>query len=231
MEQLARSAAILLMGGAGARMGGSYPDKTLAPIAGKPVFMYPLLAIDGSKIFSEIVVVTRDDWQRGKVLQLLDGLTLRANISCIRGGDSRQKSALNALLHMQSSGPDFVLIHDAARPLLPANSLPLLLSALVDHDGAILAHRATDTLLHVSPRGRKYLRRDGVWHVETPQMFKYGAILNAYLEAKRPLSDDSSALPGSAKVKIIENFHPNIKITYPGDIAAVEALLNKGSGR
>ncbi|MDR3274358.1 MAG: 2-C-methyl-D-erythritol 4-phosphate cytidylyltransferase [Puniceicoccales bacterium] len=227
MNQPENGTAILLMGGAGTRMGGSCPDKTLVPIVGRPVFSYSLLTIDSSKKFSEIVIVTRDSVQRGKIEQYVGNLSMHSNVSYVQGGDSRQKSVLNALLYVRQKQQNFVLIHDAARPLVTRENLWQLISALDGHGGAILAHGATDTLINISNRERQYLQRDSVWHVETPQIFGYEAILDAYLKAKGLLTDDSSALPQCAKVKIVENFHPNIKITHPRDLIVVEALLTK----
>jgi 2-C-methyl-D-erythritol 4-phosphate cytidylyltransferase len=207
-------------------MAASCGDKSLAPLAGKPAFLHSLLAIDASEMFSDVAIVVRDETQRSEVERHIGTLNPHANVSYVQGGDSRQKSVLNALLHAQRNHSDFALIHDAARPLITGEHLRSLLSALDDHDAAILAHRATDTLVDVSNGGRSYLSRNTIWHVETPQIFKYQVILDAYLGAKGPLADDSSALPSSSKVKIIENFIPNIKITYPQDLAVVEALLS-----
>jgi 2-C-methyl-D-erythritol 4-phosphate cytidylyltransferase len=219
------------MGGMGTRMGDFCRDKTLVLVAGKPLFLYSLTEIERSKIFFEIVIVVRDSAQQKKIECHLCALSVHASVSYVRGGNSRQKSVLNALLHVQQKHPHFVLIHDAVRPFVTQNNLHQLLSALEDHSGAILAHRATDTLVDVSNGERQYLQRDTVWHVETPQMFNYEIILDACLRVKEPLTDDSSMLQRDAKIKIIENFHLNIKVTYPRDLALVEALLAKESER
>jgi 2-C-methyl-D-erythritol 4-phosphate cytidylyltransferase len=223
----ARGVAFLLMGGSGTRMGGSCRDKSLVPIAGKPAFLHSLLTIDDSGAFSTTVIVTRDSAQREEIKCHIDApdLHLHGNVEYVRGGNSRRQSVLNALLHARQSQPNFALIHDAARPLITGDNLHSLLSAMDSHDAAILAHRATDTLVDISGNGRKYLPRNATWHVETPQIFRFGVILDAYLNAEGPLTDDSSALPESVEVKIIENFTPNIKITYPQDLATIEALL------
>jgi 2-C-methyl-D-erythritol 4-phosphate cytidylyltransferase len=226
VNALTKGTAVLLMGGLGVRMNSSCQDKSLVPVAGKPVFLHSLLAINALETFSYITIVIRDEAQRSEVERHIDTLNLHSNVSYIQGGDSRQKSVLNALLHGQWNHPDFALIHDAVRPLVTEEHLRSLLSALGGHDAAILAHRATDTLMNVSNGKRSYLPRDTIWHVETPQVFKYKVILDAYLRAKSPLTDDSSALPNNSRVKIIENFTPNIKITYPQDLATVEALLS-----
>jgi 2-C-methyl-D-erythritol 4-phosphate cytidylyltransferase len=226
MEQR-KGVAILLMGGMGTRMGDFCQDKTLVLVAGKPLFLYSLIEIEKSKNFFEIVIVIRDSAQQKEIEGHLCALNMRASVSYVRGGNSRQKSVLNALLYVQQKHPNFVLIHDAVRPFVTQNNLRQLLSALEDHSGAILAHRATDTLIDVSNGERRYLQRDAVWNVETPQMFNYEVILDAYLKAKGPLTDDSSALQRDAKIKIIENFHFNTKVTYPRDLTLVEALLTK----
>jgi 2-C-methyl-D-erythritol 4-phosphate cytidylyltransferase len=210
-------------------MAASCGDKSLALVADKPVFLHSLLAIDSAGIFSDVTIVIRDEAQQREIERYLGAVNLCAKVSCVQGGDSRQKSVLNALIHAQHSRPDFVLIHDAARPLIAKDCMHLLLSALGDHDAAVLAHKATDTLMDVSGDKRNYLLRDTIWHIETPQIFRYEVILDAYLKAKGPLTDDSSALPESTRMKIIENFTPNIKITYPQDFATVKALLSSNS--
>jgi 2-C-methyl-D-erythritol 4-phosphate cytidylyltransferase len=189
------------------------------------VFSYSLLAIDGTEAFRDFVIVVRDARQRKSVEKYVGKFDLHSSVGYVFGGDSRQNSVLNALLYLRQRRPKFVLIHDAARPLITKDNLRQLLCAVDGHDAAVIAHRATDTLLSVAGRRRKYLLRDALWHIETPQIFKYDTILDAHGKATGPLTDDSSALCANAKVKIVENLHPNIKITHAEDILIARAIL------
>jgi 2-C-methyl-D-erythritol 4-phosphate cytidylyltransferase len=227
MNREPRRAAILLMAGSGKRMGGACSDKTLVKIKGWPVFLYSLLTLDGTGAFGDIVIVVRDPEQQKNAEKYVGKFELHAAVSYVFGGNLRQNSVLNALLHLEQKHPEFVLIHDSARPLITEDGVRQLLCAAEDCDGAVIAHGATDTLLSFAEGKRKYLPRSEVWHVETPQIFKYDLILDGYVKATGTLADDSSALGADADIKIVENAHPNIKITRPEDIFIVKSLLNK----
>lgn len=155
-------------------------------------------------------------------------LAFEPRIRTVVGGAERADSVLNALLALHDSGAkadDWVLVHDAARPLLKREDLDRLLTCLAaDPVGGLLAVPARDTLKYVGADGRvlKTIDRSVIWHALTPQMFRLGLLqraLAAALQAKVAVTDESSAMEWAGFTpRVIEGLASNIKITRPEDL-------------
>ncbi len=149
-------------------------------------------------------------------------------IKTVVGGAQRADSVRNALAALQSAGAqadDWVLVHDAARPLLEADDLTRLLVSLADDPiGGLLAAPARDTLKQVNSAGRIEctIDRSVIWHALTPQMFRLGVLHSALEEALRveaPITDEASALEYAGYMpRVIEGRASNIKVTHPDDM-------------
>ena len=142
-------------------------------------------------------------------------------------------SIANAFAHLMTLPhlPEFVAIHDAARPLATAELLERCVDAAQETGAAIVAHRVTDTI-HISDdvdfiQTTPY--RPALWAAETPQVFRTDLYARALRELDwhaNPPTDDASLvrrLPG-VKVKLVENTSPNPKITYRHDLVSYENL-------
>ena len=161
-------------------------------------------------------------------------------IQTVVGGAERADSVLNGLLALEQSGAqadDWVLVHDAARPLLDPSDLARLLIELADDPvGGLLAVPARDTLKQVGADGGvlKTIDRSLVWHALTPQMFRLGLLqrtLADALQAGVAVTDESSALEWAGFApRVIEGQASNIKITRPEDFQLLETLLTSGAG-
>lgn len=151
----------------------------------------------------------------------------------IQGGRSRATSVLAALHHLSSVAlaDDWVLVHDAARPLVTTADLTRLTTRLADHPvGGLLATPAIDTLKQVDLHGCviKTLARDGVWRALTPQMARYGllreAIERCLIDGLEP-TDEAMALEYNGHHPlIVEGSADNIKITHAIDLITAEQL-------
>jgi 2-C-methyl-D-erythritol 4-phosphate cytidylyltransferase len=233
------SAAILLAAGKGTRMAGTVEDKVLQKLGRRSVFDLSLRAFAAAEIVDSFVIVYRDQVQRGKIEALVPrSIARKYSIIWVRGGRERQDSvasALKALTRKRSAG--FVFIHDCARPLVRPETLREL-DVLVRREGAAcLAHRVTDTIKKVPGDGaapvRKRLRtldRRNLWAMETPQAFELSLIADAYrvvIQRGLSITDDLSALELASdhRVSLVENPHPNPKITRPSDLAYAGFLL------
>lgn len=221
---MSRTAVILLAAGRGSRMGGSVGDKVLAPLAGKPVFSHSAAAFAASGVADLYVVVGRDQRQ---LLQLSACAPTPALL--VLGGHERQDSVAAALAALP---PDiaFVFIHDCARPLVRPELLVALLKIVQTEHAVVLAHRVTDTIKEHRKSGRlRDLPRETLWAMETPQVFARDLIVRAYtrVQAKgRRVTDDAAAVEGLRHpVALLENPHPNPKLTLPSDLAWCELLL------
>jgi 2-C-methyl-D-erythritol 4-phosphate cytidylyltransferase len=229
---MSRTAAILLAAGSGKRMQGQVADKVLAPVAGRPVFSYSAAAFMRSAVADLYVVVYRDRWQ------MLE-LSARAPTPCllVRGGRRRQDSVAAALAALPADIA-FVFIHDCARPLIRPDQLVALHKIVRQTGAVVLAHRVTDTIKLVAPRkGRGPVRlrgldRSRLWAMETPQVFERALIDRAYRKVatrRQVVTDDTAAVELLGRgVTVLENEHPNPKLTRPADFAFLEFLLAGG---
>lgn len=223
---MARTAVILLAAGSGKRMQGTVSDKILAPVAGRPVFAHSAASFMASSVADLYVVVYRD---RPQMLELA-ALAPTPSI-LVKGGRQREDSVRSALASLP---PDiaYVFVHDCARPLVRPEQL-VALHKIVRKEGAVvLAHRVTDTIKELRGEGMlRTLDRSRLWAMETPQVFERDLICRAYAKAgagkrRRPLTDDASAVELLGRpIALLENFHPNPKLTNPADFSLVEHLL------
>lgn len=218
-----RTAAILLAAGSGRRMQGAVPDKVLFPLAGRSVFGHSAAAFMESAVADLYVVVYRD---RAQMLELSAAAPTPSLL--VRGGNERRESVMRALAALPADVA-FVFIHDCARPLIRPEQL-VALHKIVRREGAVvLAHRVTDTIKELRPRARlRTIDRSRLWAMETPQVFARDLIVRGYARAEArgvPVTDDAAAVELlGAPVAILENPHPNPKITTPSDIAYLEFL-------
>ncbi len=221
---MSRTAAILLAAGSGARMKGAVADKVLAPLAGRPVFAYSAAAFMQSQVADLYVVVYRDQRQ----MMELSAYAPTPSV-LVKGGRERQDSVANALAALP---PDIahVFIHDCARPLIRPEQLVALHKIVRREQAVVLAHRATDTIKqHRDDARLRTLERARLWAMETPQVFARDLIARAYArvaQKKLQITDDAQAVELLGHpVALLENAHPNPKLTTPADLAYVEFLL------
>lgn len=226
------TAAILLGGGKSTRMAGFVDDKIVFILFYKPVFAYSIEAFIKSKIIDTLVIVYKDLNQK-EIIQnwLIDNDLHSLNILWTQGGERRQDSVL-AGLQVLPNDTSHVLIHDMARPLIKAKTLKKIHRALQSNEAVTLAHRMTDTIKQVPPHSTQKLidlDRKTLWAMETPQAFKYPLLLKAYEKVEKEnleITDDIGAFSLlEYPIKIIENSHPNLKITVKNDIDYIEFLL------
>lgn len=221
---MSRTAAILLAAGRSRRMAGAVPDKVLAPLAGKPAFAHTAATFVRSGAVDFFVVTYRDQQQMVELSAYAPTPTI-----FVRGGAERQDSVAAALAEL----PDdvgYVFIHDCARPLVRVEQLVALHKIVRREDAVVLAHRVTDTIKEHRGEGRlRTLDRQHLWAMETPQVFSRKLLCRAYdAVAKRKLTitDDAAAVELlKHPIALLENPHPNPKLTTPADLAYLEFLL------
>ncbi len=231
---MSRTAAILLAAGSGSRMNGAVNDKILAPLAGRPVFAYSASAFMQSAVADLYVIVYRD--QR----QMMDLSAYAPTPSLlIHGGGERQDSVMNALAALPADIAH-VFIHDCARPLIRPEQLVALHKIVLREEAVVLAHRVTDTvkehLVSRSKNGEERVRlrtidRSRLWAMETPQVFARDLITRAYARVQDRglrITDDAQAVEQiDHPVALLENPHPNPKLTTASDFDYLEFLLSR----
>ena len=222
------AAAIVVAAGQGLRAGQPLP-KQFASWRGKPVLRHSVEALLASGIAPVIVVIPQGaDDVASHALLGLDDVTL------VIGGATRQASVRNGLEALAELGPEQVLIHDAARPILPPVVIERVRSALTDHAGAIPVLPVVDSLAHAegdlmgSPARREDLRR-----VQTPQAFRFASILAAHRAWAGDLSAGDDAQVAQAyglTVALVDGDEALHKLTVAADFHAEAPLVRIGSG-
>mgnify|MGYP005843568955 CR=1 FL=1 len=215
-------AALLLAAGSGTRFGASTP-KQYVPLLGRPVIRHAAEALvaGGHVAMIQPVVATGEE---ARVAELLAGLPVRPPVT---GGRTRAESVRAGLAALAADPPAIVLVHDAARPVIPPGTIAALLAALGTSPGAIPAQPVADTL----KRGREGIiletvPREGLFRAQTPQAFRYAALSEAHRGADGSATDDAALLEAAGlPVALVPGAESNIKITWPEDIARVEAHL------
>ncbi len=227
--------AIVLAGGRGRRMGGTTPKQYL-DLAGRPVVYHSLKAFEDSFIDNVILVCTEgdEDFCRKEIV-IKYGLTKVNKI--ISGGRERYDSVMKGL--SVSGGCDYIYIHDGARPLLSQHILERCQHYVEKYGAAVAAVPASDTVKIEDGNGfiKDTPERSLVWLMQTPQVFSYSLVKNAYeklAESRERLknagvsiTDDTMVVKmfGGVDAKLVENREPNLKITTPQDMIIAEALM------
>lgn len=214
-----RTLALLMAAGSGTRLGGE--PKQLRLLAGKPLYAWSLDALRAHPAIDDVIVVT------AQPERFPDGLTL------IAGGQTRQQSVRNGLEAIAATGgAERVLIHDAARPLLPPDVIDRLLDALNGHEGAVPALPVADSLRRGTGLMGADVAREGLNRIQTPQAFRFAAILAAHRAAAPGASDDAMLLP--SPVALVQGDERLAKVTSLHDWERLQmtmlADVRTGSG-
>jgi 2-C-methyl-D-erythritol 4-phosphate cytidylyltransferase/2-C-methyl-D-erythritol 2,4-cyclodiphosphate synthase len=213
-----RVAAILVAAGSGSRFGAETP-KQFIPLAGKPVIRHAAESLAAHVTFLQPV---GDAVAIGRAL---DGVP---HLPAIAGGATRQDSVRAGLEALEARMPEVVLVHDAARPLIPAGTVPALLAALEHASGAIPAVPVADTLKHVTDGLiTATVPRDGLYRAQTPQAFRYKVLLDAHHAGISMAATDDAALLEAIgeSLVIVPGSDDNIKLTYAGDMVRLERIM------
>lgn len=211
---------IIPAAGKGSRMGTSIA-KQFIQVGDKPILAY---ACD--KFLA---------W--GKTTQILVGLAnqhdfIYPQVTTYQGGKERADTVLLGLqaLQSQANDNDWILVHDAARPLVNIKDLDKLFDNLQnDKVGGILTEQATSTVKQVTNGViDKTLPREQIYLAQTPQMFRFGILLQALEKADSVVTDEASAVEQlGLAVKIIKADHPNPKLTYQSDLDYINFHLKR----
>lgn len=225
-----RVVAIVPAAGLGKRF-GQEKNKPFYPLIGKPLIIWTLEALQGIDEITEIVPVLKED-DMAMCGELVEQYNITKVKRIVPGGRERQESVYNAL-KMLDDKTSVVLIHDGARPLIDADIIRRSLYELRDGDGVVVGVPVKDTIKKAESQEslivQKTLNRNLLWAIQTPQVFFYKKIKDAYERAfaDRYYATDDAAIVEQydGKVKIVMGSYRNIKITTPEDIKIAEAIL------
>ena len=222
--------AIIVAAGRGARAGAGGP-KQYRDLAGSAVIARTAAAfLDHPQIDAVRIIIHRDD-RKEYDAAMGQFLAHKKLLEPIFGGAERQDSVRIGLESIEDQAPRQVLIHDAARPFIDAQSISRVIDALDTNDGAIAALPVHDTLKRSSGDTliETTISRDGLWRAQTPQGFHFDKILAAHRAAAgQTLTDDAAVAEASGmKVALIAGSPDNMKITQAQDFGMAETLLGR----
>ena len=231
--------AIVLAGCSGSRMGMVDRPKQFIDIYGKPVIIHTLEAFEINEKIDAICVVCVKSWQDDLSVWLKE-YDIRKVRWIADAGSSRQESSLNALNAIQSecSGDDYVIIHDAARPLVSQKIINENIEKVKEFgacDTVIPAHDTIIKSLDEKTLDSIPLRKE-LYLGQTPQSFKYSIVRKAYddyfalPEDKRPEMTDDCGLVLSSGITIgmAMGDKLNMKITTMEDLLLVKSIVRAG---
>jgi 2-C-methyl-D-erythritol 4-phosphate cytidylyltransferase / 2-C-methyl-D-erythritol 2,4-cyclodiphosphate synthase len=226
-ERRPQTAVVVVGAGRGRRLGGI--DKPFLSLAGEPLLAHSIKVFEASPLVNEIVlVVGPDSLDRAYDLVQHYGWS---KVSWIRpGGERRQDSVWQGLAAL--SRPDLVAIHDSARPFVTEEIVGRVLGEAVDSGAAIAAVPVKDTV-KVATADRTITAtpdRQTLWAAQTPQVFHYDLIVEAYRRAHEQgleATDDAQLVERLGHpVKVCLGSYENIKITTPEDVVLAEMMLS-----
>ncbi|MDR2017496.1 MAG: 2-C-methyl-D-erythritol 4-phosphate cytidylyltransferase [Syntrophobacterales bacterium] len=229
-----RTLAIILAGGAGRRMGAS-TNKQFLLLDNKPIIVHTLQAFEECRSVDGIYLVVNQKGLATIQEEILETYRFNKLMKIVIGGRLRQDSVRNGLEAINTHC-DIVVIHDGVRPFVSPSFIEKEIYLMEMFDAIIPVIPVKDTIKAISKEGFvvKTLERDSLWHVQTPQAFKYEVIAKAYKDgmAKKLYGyDDATFLEATGKkVKVIEGSPYNIKITTPEDLVFARSILSELRG-
>lgn len=219
---------IVTAAGSSRRMGGT--NKLLLPLAGKPLLVHTLSYFDRHPLVSGVVVSAPSE-QRELYAGLVREHGLSKVVKVVAGGAERQDSIRNALQALDCEPEAPVAIHDGARPCLSGDLLERLLAALATAEGSLPMVAVKDTIKRVGEKGQvlETLTRSELYAAQTPQLFRYQAILEAHQKAQADGylgTDDCSLIEYyGGIIRAVEGDYRNLKVTTPEDLELVGAYV------
>ena len=216
--------AVLVAAGRGERLGGERP-KAFVRLGRLPLLAEPLRRLDESEHVDAVVVVVPAGWEEPAIL-LAEELGASKVGACVAGGTTRADSVRAGVAEVPDDAA-VILVHDAARPLLPPDVIPRLVAALAEgFDGAVPGVPVSDTVKRVDGGVvAGTLDRSGLVAVQTPQAFT-AAALRAALARSGDATDCASLVEaGGGRIRVVDGDVRLLKVTTEDDLDRVSRWL------
>jgi 2-C-methyl-D-erythritol 4-phosphate cytidylyltransferase len=222
--------ALIVAAGSSQRMGF---DKLFADLNGKPVVAHGIQAFEDCPAVDDILIVTREG-RESEFAELVRQQGWKKVKAVLPGGKMRHFSVWNGLVALAASGtaPDFVAVHDGARPLVTQEMIARCIARAEETGAACCASPVSDTLKRVDALGCVHasVDRTHLWAMQTPQIFAFPLLYEAYqaiIDAAETVTDEASAVQnyGRSVALVDAGAGFNLKVTYPRDLEIARRLL------
>jgi 2-C-methyl-D-erythritol 4-phosphate cytidylyltransferase len=228
------NAALLLSGGLSERMGSLGTPKQFYEVDGKPILMYSLMCLENCADISFIAIAAPEEWH-----ERITGWVKRYGISKFRiftlPGRTRQHSVYNGLLALRNilGDRDYVVVHDAARPMASVQDVSECVNTAAGGDGAMPSIKVSDTV-YKSTDGlgiTDLLKRDELFAGQAPECYVFGKYLAAYDqltddEIARFRGSSEIAFKSGMNIRLYSGNPDNIKISTLADLRYFEYLVS-----
>ena len=235
----AKVIAIILAGGKGERIGRAY--KQFFMIGRKPILFYSLDKFIESNSVDDIIIVVPEE-KHSFTKHLVSKKNYEKKISVITGGKTRRQSSYNALKFIREHEPscDLVIFHDGVRPLLSTEMINSVIQEAMKHDAAVLGSGILNVIAEVKNgfiKNTLPFNPKKVFNTQTPHCYKFDLILQAH-ESKKNEGRELDTLENielvfniGKKIRLIDSFYRNMKITFKQDMVPVKAILKYGENK
>lgn len=216
--ELQRNTAIIVAAGSGSRMTSKTPKQFLK-LRGTEILSYSVNSFLNHPQIADVIIVTSKPY-----LDVVSKNYPRCMV--VLGGPTRQDSVFNGL---EACAPDtqHVLVHDAARPLIPASVIDDCLSSLATHDGVAPAVKPVDSMVQLEETGFRNLERDSLRIIQTPQCFRIEILRKAHASGKLDTDEIGlvkQSLP-HARLAFVEGTYATMKVTRSIDLDIIDMHL------
>lgn len=220
---------VIAAAGTGSRM-ESKVNKQYILLNNQPILTYCIEVLEKSPLVEKIIIVAHPQEVKYCKTEIVEKYGYQKVSGVIAGGSQRQESVFQGLKALDADTM-WVAVQDGARPFLTADLLESLVNAAVKYGAAIPGIMMRDTIKTVDQAGyvTNTLMRASIVAAQTPQVFNYQKLLEAYKQAGQDNfygTDDAALFEKYAgPVKVIKGDTDNIKITHPQDLIWAEAIL------
>lgn len=229
--------AIIIAGGVGNRMGANIP-KQFIEIKGKPVLAYTLQSFENHPSIDAIEVVCIDGWE-DDVWSYKEKYNISKLKWITKGGNSGQESIRNGVYNLKDkvSDNDNIIIHDGIRPLVDKSVVNDILDKCNQYGNGVTSMPYNEQIFLIDNEIStiKYIPRETLIRVATPQAYKYKLLDEKYHEAfEKEIGIYGSSYTNTMMVELgvrlyfAKGSDKNIKLTTPGDLKIFEAMIEKG---
>ena len=211
---------------------GGITRKQYLTLGGVPLLVLSLKVLQRIQSIREIILSVPEDDKTYCWSKIVKPFELGKVTQIITGGHRRQDSVRHGLLAISNS-PDLVLVHDGVRPFIDEDIVEKSISCAEQTGAAVTALPIHDTVKRVNAQRviQETLDRNVLWHIQTPQIFRYDWLLEAHQQALQnswEVTDDASLIERNGHpVSVVEGSCFNIKITKPDDLLFGEAILER----
>ena len=224
--------AIVPAAGIGRRYGEG-TNKPFETLGNKPLLIWAIETLQSLPEITEIIPVVKEP-DIEPCRRLFEEYAITKVRRIVPGGRERQDSVFRGLSIIEDR-QSLVLVHDGVRPLIDRSVIRKALRQLEGYDGVVVGVPLKDTVKEVHEGlVRKTPPRDLLWAVQTPQIFHYQSLHDAYEKAMAAsfyATDDSALVEqNGGRIKMVQGSYTNIKVTTPEDIYIAEVLLRMERG-